>query len=297
LGDPKRRAASGAAAGIHWISLGQPHVINFDLTPFLEIDLGVSIPFEGELGIYKGAGQLTDMMFRFRLNACTTLKPLIHLGKRHNRYHFSIFKAASIMASKKIVLVTGGNNGIGYEIVKALLESKNPYHVLLGSRSLEKAKTAIENLHKEVPETASTVEIVQVDLTSDESIEKAFEQVKNNHGYLDVLINNAGMLLLSHPVTLRKRNLTSPRSFLRPRLHSWQNKLERLLQQCLQRERNRHARANLHLYPSPARLQNSLPQPRKLTTPYLRSRSLSNHRRGKELLPHAPTTRGLAEEN
>ena len=97
------------------------------------------------------------------------------------------------MASREIVLVTGGNNGIGYETVKALLESEKPYHVLMGSRSVEKAQTAIENLKKEVPDATNTVEVLQVDLTSDESIEKAFEQVKSSHGYIDVLINNAGM--------------------------------------------------------------------------------------------------------
>jgi len=97
------------------------------------------------------------------------------------------------MASRKIVLVTGGNNGIGYETVKALLESQKPYHVLMGSRSVEKAQTAIEKLKADVPETSNTVEILEVDLTSDESIEKAFEKVKGKHGHLDVLINNAGM--------------------------------------------------------------------------------------------------------
>jgi short-subunit dehydrogenase len=60
------------------------------------------------------------------------------------------------------------------------------------SRSIEKAQTAIETLKAEVPETSNTVEVLQVDLTSDESIEKAFEEVKGKHGYLDVLINNAG---------------------------------------------------------------------------------------------------------
>ncbi|KAF4617029.1 hypothetical protein G7Y89_g15120 [Cudoniella acicularis] len=94
--------------------------------------------------------------------------------------------------ASKVVLVTGANTGIGYETVKALLESKKAYRVFLGSRSIEKAKLAIESLHKECPETTSTVEGLQVDLTSDESIEKAFEQVKANPGYLDTLINNAG---------------------------------------------------------------------------------------------------------
>lgn len=100
------------------------------------------------------------------------------------------------MASAKVVLVTGGNNGIGYETVKALLESDVTYRILVGSRSIDKAKTAIESLQKECPESKSTLEVVQLDLTSDESIEKAFEQVKTDVGYLDVLINNAGMYIL-----------------------------------------------------------------------------------------------------
>ena len=97
------------------------------------------------------------------------------------------------MASPKVVLVTGGNDGIGYEIVKALLESGNAkYQVILGSRSVEKGKLAIDKLHQEVPETSSTVELVQVDVTSDESIQKAFEQVSASPGHLDALVNNAG---------------------------------------------------------------------------------------------------------
>ncbi|KAF7973469.1 hypothetical protein HWV62_15066 [Athelia sp. TMB] len=96
------------------------------------------------------------------------------------------------MASTRIILVTGGNNGIGYEAVKALLQSDKAYQVLLGSRSLEKAELAIEALHKECPDSTSTAEAIQVDLNSDESIERAFEQVKARQGHIDVLINNAG---------------------------------------------------------------------------------------------------------
>jgi NAD(P)-dependent dehydrogenase (short-subunit alcohol dehydrogenase family) len=97
------------------------------------------------------------------------------------------------MAYPKVVLVTGGNTGIGYEAVKAFLQSDMAYHILLGSRSLGKAKLAIETLHKECPESTNTVEAIQIDLTSDESIEKAFEQVKAGPGRINALINNAGM--------------------------------------------------------------------------------------------------------
>jgi NAD(P)-dependent dehydrogenase (short-subunit alcohol dehydrogenase family) len=97
------------------------------------------------------------------------------------------------MASRKVVLVTGGNNGIGYETVKAFMQSSKAYRIILGSRSLEKANFAIETLHKECPGSTNTIEAVQVDLTSDESIEKAFKQVEASPGHIDALINNAGM--------------------------------------------------------------------------------------------------------
>ena len=115
------------------------------------------------------------------------------------------------MASRKIVLVTGGNNGIGYEAVKALLQSSKAYHVLMGSRSLEKGKKAIETLHEECPKATNTVEMVQVDLTSDQSIEKAFEQVKASSGHIDTLINNAGMqtFLPLCPITFHVRTKIS----------------------------------------------------------------------------------------
>ncbi|KAK7906566.1 hypothetical protein PG985_016303 [Apiospora marii] len=92
----------------------------------------------------------------------------------------------------KIVVVTGANFGIGFEAVKAFLESPNSYHVYLGSRSVQKGTQAIEKLRALCPQTQNTVELLQVDLGSDASIEKAFEQVKNGPGHVDVLINNAG---------------------------------------------------------------------------------------------------------
>ncbi|KAK8067441.1 hypothetical protein PG996_006553 [Apiospora saccharicola] len=92
----------------------------------------------------------------------------------------------------KIVVVTGANFGIGFEAVKAFLQSPNSYHVYLGSRSVEKGTQAIEQLRAQCPQTKNTVELLQVDLGSDASIEKAFEKVKNGPGHVDVLINNAG---------------------------------------------------------------------------------------------------------
>lgn len=96
------------------------------------------------------------------------------------------------MAEKKVILITGANSGLGLEIVKALCKQETPYSILVGSRNVQNGEAAIENVKKEIPNTTSTLAIVQVDVESDDSIEKAFETVSSKYGKLDVLVNNAG---------------------------------------------------------------------------------------------------------
>ena len=84
----------------------------------------------------------------------------------------------------KIVLVTGGNRGIGLEICRQL--DRPGFKVILGSRDpgkgMEAARSFTEN-----------VIVKQLDVTDEESIRKLFEFVKTDFGKLDVLINNAGI--------------------------------------------------------------------------------------------------------
>ena len=92
------------------------------------------------------------------------------------------------MTAKVVVLVSGGNTGIGYEIVKKLsLENPDTHHILMGTRSLEKGQLALKALGSPANTT-----LVQLDITQDPSIDKAFETIKSTYGRLDVLVNNAG---------------------------------------------------------------------------------------------------------
>jgi len=95
---------------------------------------------------------------------------------------------------QKIVLVTGANKGIGYEVVKNLAQREKKFLILLGSRSADNAKEALSRLQKETDsKDLSHVTPIIVDLNDEKSIQSAAETVKKDYGGLDILINNAGM--------------------------------------------------------------------------------------------------------
>jgi NAD(P)-dependent dehydrogenase (short-subunit alcohol dehydrogenase family) len=109
------------------------------------------------------------------------------------KYRASITSPSNIkMANKTVVFITGANTGLGYEAVKALYKSTQPYEILLGSRSVSKGDDAISSLKKEITSSPSTISTVQIDIESDDSIEKAYDTISSKFGKVDTLINNAG---------------------------------------------------------------------------------------------------------
>jgi len=112
-------------------------------------------------------------------------------------------RPSSIAASKKtVVLVSGGNTGIGFEIVKDLA-SKNPdFQVLMGCRDTHKGEDAVASMGAPI-----NVNPIQLDITDDESIEHCFLAINQHFGKLDVLINNAGTAAQHLPAsaTLREK--------------------------------------------------------------------------------------------
>jgi len=100
------------------------------------------------------------------------------------------------MAQTDVVLITGANTGIGYQIVRALASSVNPHEIIVAGRSLDKVQAAIDLAKAEFSSTSSKLHPLHVDLESDESINAAFEKVQTQFNRLDVLINNAGKIHL-----------------------------------------------------------------------------------------------------
>ncbi|KAJ7019992.1 hypothetical protein C8F04DRAFT_1145791 [Mycena alexandri] len=95
------------------------------------------------------------------------------------------------MASKKIVLITGANKGIGFEIAKQLAAQHKEYHILMGSRDADRGAKAAEILQKD----GLSVEALVLDVADEKSIESAAQTVESKFGSLDVLINNSGVAL------------------------------------------------------------------------------------------------------
>lgn len=91
--------------------------------------------------------------------------------------------------SKRIILITGANKGIGFETARQLASAG--HHVILAARDPDKGAAAVAKLAAE----GLRAEAIELDVTSDASIARAVAQVSERHGKLDTLINNAGVAI------------------------------------------------------------------------------------------------------
>lgn len=90
------------------------------------------------------------------------------------------------MANQKIALVTGGNKGIGFEIVRGLLRAG--CRVYLGARETAKGQQAVAKLAAE-----GDVHLLEVDLSNQATLAAAAAHLQRAEGHLDILVNNAGV--------------------------------------------------------------------------------------------------------
>ncbi|GAD92626.1 short chain dehydrogenase/reductase, putative [Paecilomyces variotii No. 5] len=97
-------------------------------------------------------------------------------------------------SSSIIVLITGANSGIGYATAQVIASSSPKYHIIIASRTLSKAESAISSLLSSGPRIQGTLSPLALDVTSPSSIQAAAQLVSTTfNNRLDVLINNAGI--------------------------------------------------------------------------------------------------------
>jgi NAD(P)-dependent dehydrogenase (short-subunit alcohol dehydrogenase family) len=88
------------------------------------------------------------------------------------------------MSETRIALVTGANQGVGFQVAKEL--TANGVTVYLGSRNLERGEVAASEIG---PDAIA----LQIEVTDEDSIAAAAERIRSEHGRLDLLVNNAGI--------------------------------------------------------------------------------------------------------
>ena len=92
----------------------------------------------------------------------------------------------------RIVVVTGASAGLGLELVKQLIRNENNFIAILTARN---PKAGEEALHKLDPyhQYSDRVIFLQLDVTSSDSIQRFAGDIHSQFGYIDVLVNNAGI--------------------------------------------------------------------------------------------------------
>ena len=88
----------------------------------------------------------------------------------------------------KVIIVTGGNSGIGKSIVEEV--ARLGARVVIDYRSHPEATAAIE---QEIGEHGGTCVGVQADVSNLDDLQRLVQEAVNRYGRLDVIVNNAGI--------------------------------------------------------------------------------------------------------
>src|SRR5688572_28096870 len=91
--------------------------------------------------------------------------------------------------NKRIVLVTGATRGLGAEVAAQL--AKRDHFVLLGGRDAK----ALEDRASAIRLAGGEARALSLDVNDGASIRSALREIEEAFGRLDVLVNNAGVML------------------------------------------------------------------------------------------------------
>jgi NAD(P)-dependent dehydrogenase (short-subunit alcohol dehydrogenase family) len=101
------------------------------------------------------------------------------------------------LQKEKIAIVTGANSGLGFETAKAL--AKKGFLVIMACRNLKKAQDAVNEIQKKVK--SAKLEIIKIDTSSLKSVKNFADEFLKNNQKLDLLVNNAGIMVPPYSLT------------------------------------------------------------------------------------------------
>src|SRR6266536_2497863 len=96
---------------------------------------------------------------------------------------------SSIQAHMKITLVTGANKGIGREVARQL--AAKGFHVFIGARNRSAGRKAADEIAKK----SGKATFLEIDVSDDNSVTAAAREFAKASDHLDVLVNNAGIIV------------------------------------------------------------------------------------------------------
>jgi NAD(P)-dependent dehydrogenase (short-subunit alcohol dehydrogenase family) len=99
--------------------------------------------------------------------------------------------------SGRTAVITGANTGLGYETAAAL--AAKGAHVVLAVRNLDKGREAADRITAATP--GASVALQELDLTSLDSVRTAADELRDANDTIDLLINNAGVMMTPKSTT------------------------------------------------------------------------------------------------
>ncbi|MGW1811840.1 SDR family NAD(P)-dependent oxidoreductase [Streptomyces sp. NPDC002078] len=115
----------------------------------------------------------------------------------------SVSSDVSAVSSDRIALITGGNRGLGRETASRL--AALGMHVLVGSRDAE----AGEATARQLTDRGLSATGMELDVTDPENVRSVADEIGRTYGRLDVLVNNAGVMVEASAARLTAAEIRS----------------------------------------------------------------------------------------
>ena len=152
----------------------------------------VCVMFNFGLFIFDPPRQSINMAVPLAIGATAIV--VLYAGRRY-------FQGPKCHSTKRLegktVVITGGNTGIGKETAVDL--AKRGAKVIVGCRNLEKGKEALKEIQERSGST--NVYLEHLDLASLDSVRTFADSILKSESRLDILINNAGVMMCPYQKT------------------------------------------------------------------------------------------------